>query len=269
MSKSLQLRLNDAKLILEKVDELLRKQPGSLPSDAEDAFRSVANGRDDIDNWLTMIDARAAAMQLLAGLESTIDSNDMVPFGDSRAKFVHVRFVGVLAYVAINWALADRISELVGTVLCTPDAGSNPTSPVQLVSHFFQEDRKKKTASTLYKSLRSSFGWPVGLSYAIRNHFFHDGGQLNGFDFFEASESTSGFRVRKDGWARIESVARDRYHVDPTFHRLGKAWPVSPCDDLRDMLSVCERETDDALGVLLGTACNTLRGHVMLMTGQD
>jgi len=56
--------------------------------------------------------------------------------------------------------------------------------------------------------------------------------------------------------------------VDPSFHRAGATWPVSPRDDLRAVLRVCERETDDALGVLLGSACQTLLAHVGFMLGE-
>lgn len=268
MSPSLRQRLDGAKATLGQVDVALGRKPGSLPTDVEKAFRSVVDCRSDIDHWITMVDARTAAWVLLDGLESRADADDLVPFGATRAKFVHVRLIGVQAYVATKWALADRITGMVGRVLCTPDAGFNRGSPAQLVSHFVQKDRKKTTAGALYESLRCAFGWPVGISYAIRNHFLHDGGQTAGSDFFEASTSASAFRISDDGWSRIERTAQDKYVIDSTLHRSGAIWPVSPRDDLRAVLRVCERETDDALGVLLGSACNTLLGHVGLMLGE-
>jgi hypothetical protein len=177
--------------------------------------------------------------------------------------------IGVQAYLTTKWALADRITGMAGRILCTPEAGLNGASPPQLVSHFVQKDRKKMTAGALYDSLRSSFGWPVGISYAIRNHFIHDGAQVGGSDFFEASIPASAFRISVDGWARIEKTAQERYGVDASLHRTGATWPVSPRDDLRTVLNVCERETDDVLGVILGSACQTLLAHVGFMLGED
>ena len=269
MRRTLQARLQDAKGTLAHVTDVLGRKPGAVPSDVEAAFRIGAAFRSDIDHWLAMVDARDAAWRLLDELEAKADTDDLVPLGDSRAKFVHVRLIGVQAYLATKWALADRITGMAGRLLCTPDVGFNGANPAQLVAHFVQKDRKKTTAGALYESLRSSFGWPVGVSYAIRNHFVHDGGQMNGSDFFEAPASTAGFRISADGWSRIEKTAQDRYGVDASPHRAGAAWPVSPRDDLRVVLRVCERETDDALGVLLGTACRTLLVHVGFMLGED
>lgn len=267
MSPTLRQRLDGAKATLKTVDVALGRKPGALPADVAKAFRSVVGYRADIDHWITMVDARTAAWGLLDGLESKADADDLVPFGDTRAKFVHVRLTGVQGYVATKWALADRITGMVGRVLCTPDAGLNEASPAQLVSHFVQKDKKRMTAGVLCESLRCAFGWPVGVSYAIRNHFVHDGGQMAGSDFFEASTSASAFRISNDGWARIVTTAQKKYVVDSTHHRAEATWPVSPRDDLRAVLRVCERETDDALGVLLGSACNALSSHVGFMLG--
>jgi hypothetical protein len=235
----------------------------------ETAFRDGAAFRTDIEHLLAMLETRQAAWKLLDGLEAKADADDLVPFGDTRAKFVHVRLIGVQAYLTTKWALADRITGMVGRLLCTPNVGLNGANPAQLVAHFVQKDRSKTTAGALYESLQSSFGWPVGVSYAIRNHFVHDGGQMNGSDFFEAPASAAGFRISADGWSHIEKTAQNRYSVDASLHRAGAAWPVSPRDDLRVVLRVCERETDDALGVLLGTACQTLLVHVGFMLGED
>lgn len=269
MTRTLQQRLQDAKNTLAQVDVTLGRRPGVVPPSVEDAFRSVVAYRADIDHWISMVDARSAAWGLLDGLEAKADADELVPFGDAQAKFVHVRLIGVQAYLATTWALADRITGMAGRVLCTPDAGFNGVNAAQLVSHFVQKERKKTTAGALYESLRCSFGWPVGISYAIRNHFVHDGGQIAAADFFEASAAASAFRISVEGWARIEKAAQDKYGVDVSHQRAVGIWPVSPRDDLRAVLRVCEREMDDALGVVLGSACRTLLVHVGFMLGED
>lgn len=185
-------------------------------------------------------------------------------------KYQHVRFIGVQAYVTTNWALADKISGMVGRILCTPDASRNSTNPVQLISHFVNRDKTKKTtAAALFESVRQAFGWPIGLSYAIRNHFVHDGAQIGGSDFFEGPFAAAAFRISADSWDRMEKKAEDEYRVDRLWHRAGASRPSTPQDDLRVVLAVCVREMDDALGVLLGSACGSLRAHVAFMVGED
>ena len=50
---------------------------------------------------------------------------------------------------------------------------------------------------------------------------------------------------------------------------MGSNWPQSPQDDLIKLLDICERELDDALGILLGSACGMLKVHLGFMLGQD
>ena len=269
MTPTLQQRLQDAKTTLKQVHAALWRKPGAIPEVAIKKLLKVVNHHSDIDHWLTMIDARTEASQLLEGLETKSDADERVPFGDTRAKFFHVRQLGVQAYLATTWALSDRITGMAGLVLCPPDDGFNDRRPAHLVSHFTHKKRKRRTAGVTCDSLRFAFGWPVGVSYAIRNHFVHNGAQIAGSDFFEAPTPAFAFRISDKGWAHIEKTAREKHEAESTFHRPGMTWPVSPCDDLRKVLRVCEREMDDALGVIIGSACHTLSAHVGLMLGED
>ena len=270
MSKTLQERLCDAKSELDHVHAALGRHSAGLPREVEESFRKLVDYRTDIDHWLGMLEARAAACQLLDGLEAQANEEDCVPLGAMRVKYQHVRFIGVQAYITTNWALADRITGMVGRVLCTPAAGLNDVKPAELVSHFVNRDRTKTTtAAALFESVRQAFGWPIGISYAIRNHFVHDGAQIGGSDFFEGPSAASAFQISADGWDRVEKRAETEYRVDRSYHRAGANWPNTPRDDLRIVLTVCEREMDDALGVLLGSACGVLRAHVAFMVGED
>jgi hypothetical protein len=52
-------------------------------------------------------------------------------------------------------------------LLCTPEGGTNPESPAQLVSHFVAKDPKKTTVGIAFDSIRHTFGWPIGISYTV------------------------------------------------------------------------------------------------------
>ena len=251
MSKTLQDRLHDAKVVLAQVHAALERHSTKLPREVEISFRALVDYRTDIDHWLGMLEARAAACRLLDALETQADADDCVPLGAARVQYQHVRFIGVQAYVTTNWALADRIAVMVGRILCTPEAGLNGVNPAQLISHFVTRDKiRRTTAAARFESVRQAFGWPIGLSYAIRNHFVHDGAQIGGSDFFEGPSAASAFRISPDGWDRVEQKVEAESRVDRSCHRAGASWPSTPQDDLRIVLAVCEREMDDALGVL-------------------
>jgi hypothetical protein len=268
MKRTLEQRLGQAKDQLSKVEQAFVEYPGRVPAEVESQFRVVTSSAIDIDHWVELIKARAAALGLLLQLENQADADDTIMFGTIRAKYQHIRLIGVQAYLSTTWALADRIIGTVGRVLCTPEAAFDPGRPAQLVTQFLQKDRKKNTAGAIYESVRQTFGWPIALSYSLRNHFIHDGARLPGFDFFEGSNSASRFAISRDGWAYIEERARG-YGVDPSYHRVIPSWPVAPSDDLRAVLKVCESELDDALGVLIGSACGALLSHVAFVVGED
>ncbi|MEW6742176.1 MAG: hypothetical protein AB1486_05415 [Planctomycetota bacterium] len=268
MSKTLEQRLGDAKEVLDQVDAALRRRPTSMPIDVTDSFKKVVAFGAEIPHWIGLLKSREAAMGLLSRLENTVEEEDCVSLFSAPLKYQHVRFIGVQAYVTTTWALADRITRIVGHVLCTPEAGCNGAFPPQLVSHFVQKERAKKTAA-LFGSMKRTFGWPICVSYAIRNHFVHDGGRFSSFDLFEGLSPASAFRVSVEGWKRIEDTVSNTYHVDPSCQRAAGSWPTNPREDLRVVLSVCEREMDDALGILLGSACRSLLAHVGFMLGED
>jgi hypothetical protein len=267
MSKTFEDRLRDAKTVLDKTHAAIGRNPGRISPEAEELFRKVIQFGGDVEHWIGMLHARATAAQLLGDLEKTADANDYVALGQTRARFQHVRLIGVQSYLTTTWALADRVTCMVGRVICPPNAGANPMSPAQLVSHFVTMDKQKVPAALVSKSVRHAFGWPIAISYAIRNHVVHDGAQFDGVEFFEGPTAGAAFRVSVDGWNRMVDKA-ESYGAVASYIR-ASGWPATPRDDLRAVLAACEREMDEALGVLLSSACGLLMGHVACMVGED
>jgi GNAT superfamily N-acetyltransferase len=83
------------------------------------------------------------------------------------------------------------------------------------------------------------------------------------WDFFEGRTAGARFTISTAGWTRIEEKART-YGVKPEHRRVSLNWPSVPHDDLRVILDVCERETDDALGILV-KFCVSITGHTRRM----
>ena len=295
MTKTLDTRLQDAKAVLDEIGTELGKSAASMSPAVVEQFRRSLDVASNIVYWRELVAARAAALLFLDGLETRVDGDDIVPVfatgggaAPLKLKFSHVRLLGVEAYLSLAWSLADRITGMVGRVFCTLQGGAlYEQSPVKLISHFVQEERakdanlageakkdyeaknrKRSTAAVVSDSIRLTFGYPIGVSYAIRNHFVHDGAQQQEVEFFESRASTSGFQISDVGWRHIENKAFT-YGVLREHIRAGAAWPTTPRNDLREVLVACEREMDDALGILLGSACRALAFHVGFMLGAD
>ncbi len=116
--------------------------------------------------------------------------------------------------------------------------------------------------------LRSTFGWPLAISYELRNLFTHCGGQVDGTDLFEGRHHSAAFRVSKEGWDRFMSRLA-RHQVKPDMHRRGLRWPAAPLDDLRPLLKECEADLDDALGMLVRSASHAIVANVLCLLGTD
>jgi hypothetical protein len=270
MTKPLVERFKDAKGVLAKVDAAIaRNTPNALPPTVARAFQELTSHTVEIDRWSALMEARAIAWSMLDRLETRADPEGNVPFGAGKAKFHCARLVGVQAYVAATWALADSMSVVVARILCTPSGARNRADPPQLISHFVKRDStKNKTSAAWFESIPQTFGWPICISYAIRNQFLHAGGHANGHDFFTSNAPADGFQLSTDAWAHVLELA-GAYGVETGFHRLGAAGLPTPTADLRQVLSTCDRELEDALGVILGSACMTLLSQVGFILGDD
>jgi hypothetical protein len=265
MSKTLEERLQDAKKALGKIDNAITRHAGKLNSEVEKQFKEIAAFASNIDHWNQMVAARQTSRDLLESLELRADQNDDVPYGSSKAKFQTVRLLGVQGYLAAQWALADCLVGMSGKVLCIRNSLQDPTNTPQLVSHFVGEGANSKIAAIAFYSLRQSFGLPIAISYTLRNHFLHDGA---GGNFFDGPTARSAFKISVQGSKHIEERIK-KHDVKSTFSRLNPAFGFSAGDDLRDILDMCAPEIDEALGILVGSACQIAMAHLGFMLGED
>ncbi len=269
MTKSLEERLNDAKGKLREVDEALGSQRGDMSEKTWESFRRIVSYQNSIEHWLATLDARADAFHYLDRLELNVDSEGRVLLGTISVKFRHARFIGVQAYLTSMWALADSLTGMVGQVVCTREKCSNDRELPKLVPNFIRrKSAAESVAAPFFHSLRESYGWPISVLYAIRNHFVHDAGYANGVDFFQSSLASSAFGISEGGWERVEKQAMDD-GVTFINHRGGEGWLAEPRDDLRTVFRECEIQLDDALGILVGSACAALRSHLAFFQGQE
>ena len=187
MSNSLEDRLNAAEADFANVSAAITRNATKLPREVDDHFRELSLLGDGVNHWLSVIQARGAARRTLDDLEGKADANDSVPFGTTRILFEHARLIGLQAYLANTWALADLVSGAVGRMLCSREASGDPRKGTQLVPNFINQKGQatKSTAAMLYHSMKHAFGWPIGISYALRNHVIHDGAELAGVNLFE------------------------------------------------------------------------------------
>ena len=217
-------------------------------------YGDPASQRQAIDGWLELIEARGAAWQELERLDEHGIADAGVP------AYRHARLLRVQAYMAADWALADGVSAWAGRILCSHAKASNPANPPNLPDFVRDKDR---AIAPVHNAIKGAFGWPIALSYALRNHFLHDGAHR----FFKDHERGSHLAAASESWQCIEASAR-KLGGEPGMRRAEFVEIPSPPEDLRAVIRACEAETDEALGVLAIAASGLLKAHLACQLGE-
>lgn len=271
MAKTFEEKLKIARETIEEVKQGLIKHSGEIHPKVDDVVRRLLDEYFDVDHWSDLYQARTVALKQLEDLESDADIDGRVSWGrmNQRMPYRQARFLAIQLYLSSAWALADCISEFVGTIFCNSNETLLDSSHPQLLSHFIEHKAKTKTAYFSLFLLKDTYGWPVAILYHSRNLFVHDGGRIDGVDFFEGSTPTSAFRVSPNAWDKTLKAINDIYDIEETQCRPRWAFPSDPTKDFREVLKACDSEIDQVLGVLMGTACSSLKSHIDLILGDD
>ena len=265
---NLEKRLNDAGRTLVEVETLLQANPGAVTQALEDGLLEVAAAHRDIPAWKRALGARDAARAYLNELLNDPSSED-VDLGRQKVSFSQGRLIGVDAYLASMWAVADRIAALVGRVVCVNKLGgfAAQSKNAGLVQHFVQTEKGNAAGpSLLWNVVKLEYGWPIGIAYALRNHFVHDAAQLDGAAFFKGEVKASGFSISQVGVDHLVDKTKE-YNVSSKMCSKSCSLSVNENDDLRDILDQCETEVEGALGFLLASATSTLKHTTGVMLG--
>lgn len=260
-------RLRDAATTLSTLQALLDAKPGALPTQVLKSFQDITDWRADLLLWCDAVEARDGAEAMLAGLENRVDDRGRVLIGGAEMSFAAARLLGTQAWVSMQWALTDRVTDFVGRVVCVdPDKKDNKGQSfgAKMVAEFLIDG---KSAPLLqHAQLRHCFGWPVAVAYALRNHIAHDAGVRSGSGFFASNDPSAPFEVSARGMADIEGRAKG-YRVESSHTRLAQPWPWGQAD-ARVLLSTCHGELDEALGLLLVGGLRSFEGHVGFLLGE-
>lgn len=214
-----------------------------------------------------LIEPREDAYKLLEQLPLITDPvTDLVEYHGIKIPFNNARLLGFQGYLSMTWAICDSITTSIAPLICTEATCKNRINPPQLLTHFIKEDKYSSYYSAYF--LRENYGWAIGISYVIRNHFFHDGALWNGENFFAGRSLQDGFEISNKG---LEFLAKEMLEkhgkLNKDQNRLGLAiqWPWHQ-DNLLKLLKVCNDEIDDALTCLVGWSVGmaNLQGSYLL-----
>lgn len=262
--------INTACTDLEAVTTTLSKirHKGTLSERSYEFFELLPNLSVQIADMRGLVDARDSALSVLAAFPSQANPDDRSTFllNGIAVPFRQGRLLLLQGYMASTWVVYDTLSKIGGILLCTDERAKDRAKPVKLQEDFL--GGRNTVGARVQDHLKGAYGWPIGLSYAIRNWVLHDGHTHEGIELFRYNaQDVAPFEVSEAGWQKIVERCNEKYKVDETNSRL-QPFP-SVRDDIVVGLRACHSEVDEAISFALRIATGGIRLQAQVLFERD
>ncbi len=264
MNTTLSERFGRAEKKLSEVESLLLQNKHRVAQKSYEAFTQLLAARSHLFTWQQELEHREVALALLDQLDSAVDEQGYVTVLNQKQRFIDFRQLCLNGYLGTSWSICDSFCATFGRFLCPAEFGKNNVAPVQLVRSFLRKEGKdcwtKSLPGVLSSSLSTAFGWPVAISYEIRNTFAHEGGRVDGRALLRGDHRHEPFGLDPEAWGNLVKKVEP---LQPDSYLNNETWPEDPTADLRAVLKATEREMDATLGILLNSSLYLLEGHLL------
>ena len=187
-------------------------------------------------------------------------------FNGVEVTFKQGRYLVLQSYLTTAWAIYDALAKVAGILCCVDERSKNNTKPVKLPEDFLRG--QKFVGARVHDHLKGAYGFPIALSYAIRNWLVHDGHSHNGIELFKSDGPPAPpYEISAAAWAKIEEKVTNEYKAEPAHTRL-RPFP-NVCADLLFALESCHEEADEAIGFVLSWAVGAARLQANILLPRD
>lgn len=241
---------------------------GTLSPNSYDFFDRVRSYSRQLAEIRNLVDARDAALAAVSSFPTKVNPEDPATFlyNGIAVPFWQGRLLLMQSYMGTCWSIYDNLSKVAGILICTDKAAKNLARPVKLQEHLIS--LSDSLGAHLQDHLKDGYGWPIGLSYGIRNWVTHDGNSQDGVDLFRySSHEPAPYELSDAAWDRIVDRCNKGYKVETTHTRL------NPFPDVRNNLvtgiTACNEEVDEATGFVLLAATGGVKLHAQILFRRD
>lgn len=199
------------------------------------------------------IPIRDHAEGMLENLISRVDrGTNEVECNGQNMPFNIARILTFQSYTGITWITYDLIIESLNYFICSSSYNSRNSSHPRLVKTFLKPQGENIRAIDA-KIVIGAYGWPIGISYCIRNVFAHESDVLHDGDIFEGNDVDSEYTITEQLHNYIKRKCIE-YNVNDQYTRHNDPWPWGD-NDLFKILKICNEEIDEAMiGLLTWTS---------------
>jgi hypothetical protein len=244
------------------------KGSGTLCEKSYTFFESGASLAIQLEDAKGLIPLRDVALSAASQFPCRISPSrpDRFIYNDVEVAFKQGRFLVFQSYQATTWALYDAIAKVAGNLCCVDKRVNNAIKPINLPTDLLQSHEFVGARVSVH--LKGAYGFPIGLSYAIRNWLMHDGHAQEGVELFEFEGlTTAPYQISPEAWSRIQKKVTEDYKVDASQTRL-RPFPSIRSDLLLGLVG-CHEEADEAMGFVLAWSIAAVRSQAEILLARD
>lgn len=182
----------------------------SIPVDSLTSWRYLSELYRQLNGTTPLFIARDTAWQMIDCIYKSSMPDKPMPFDVTNTikyngidmEFSVARHLALTSYITITWSIYDRLANVCGRLISVSELANNPKLNPKVVEDFI--DGKKTIPSTIQMHLKTSYEWPLKVSYKIRNWLVHEGYEIGNISLFKSSSLSDCFTLNDDAIEQLQ-----------------------------------------------------------------
>lgn len=238
---------------------------GTLSKDSNEFFKLSLQLVLQLEQARGLLPVRETALRALLAFPTQISktSPNLFLYNGIDVTFKLGRYLLFQNYAVTTWALYDTLSKVSGVLCGYDELSKNTVKPAKLYEDFLQG--KNSVGTRVRDHLKGGYGWPISVSYKIRNWLTHDGHYHEGIEMFkyDSPSTATEYEMLEAAWDIVTKSCKG----DPSQTRLTPFPEVKT--NLAAGLQTCHAEIDEAVAFLLTWSTGSVKLQATILFPRD
>ena len=243
-----------------------------LPAECYENWIEKASLHFVLDSTGNLFPARDTAWQNVLSIivpENIVDaSQNRVRLGSLEMEFAVARHLALTSYVAVTWAIYDRLSNVCGRLAAVAKIAQNPRQNPKACEDFLGD--KDLLGFNTHQHLKDAYGWPLKISYKLRNWILHEGYSEGDIMLFSGDSIADGFLLHPrsiDHLQKCCNYSQDAGKIDSSCVKdSDESWMRR---DVLEILSQYNSEVDAMFSSLVKWSVASFTGQIAAFAARD
>lgn len=144
-----------------------------LPSDCYATWKDIASVKELLKGTKPLFPVKSRAWDALTRLHQQYS---VLPSLPELVTFEAERHLALVGYNAVAWSIYDRMSNICGRLVAINAISTKSQKYPKLVENIMKtNDKENVVGVTIQNHILHAYGWPIKISYMIRNWLVHEG----------------------------------------------------------------------------------------------